>query len=179
MKHIDENKLLQQGKRGILHIIFSRTMLIILMLLFNFYLVFSLMFGFLQDLPLLLGSLEIFTAVMLIYVLNTEDTLSFKLSWCVVIGILPLFGAVLYLFVRFDLGQRLNRKLIAKSIESSAPYVPAQKELTEQIKNEDPDFYHLTRYLKDCGNFPVYTNTQVKYFPLGEEKFAQMLVQLE
>ena len=49
MKHIDENKLLQQGKRGILHIIFSRTMLIILMLLFNFYLVFSLMFGFLQD----------------------------------------------------------------------------------------------------------------------------------
>ena len=176
---IDESKLVKKGKRGIHHIIFGRTMLVILLLLCNFFLFFSFLLGLFENLPAFFGSTVAFTAVMLIYVLNTEDSPSVKLSWCILIAIVPLLGGLLYFYVRFDFGQRLSRRLISDSVRQSLPFLPEQEELMEQIKAEDPDFYNLARYLKNSGNAAVYANTQVRYFPLGEEKFREMLIQME
>lgn len=169
----------KKSKRGILRIIFGRTMLVVVLMLLNFFLTFSLLFEVFQGIPIIMSSLELFTAVMLIYVLNTRDNPSIKLSWCVVIAILPLLGAVLYLFVRFDLGHRLNKRLVESSIQVSEPFVPEQTELMDRVKEEDKDLYNLAYYLRRHGNFPIYSNTTVQYFPLGEDKFREMLIQLE
>ena len=37
----------------------------------------------------------------------------------------------------------------------------------------------LCRYLNRSGCFPIYENTEVAYFPLGEDKFASMLDELK
>jgi len=169
----------QKSRRSILRMIFGRTMVILLLLLANFALAFSFLFEFFQGLPILFGSVEIFTAAMLIYVTNSRDNPSVKLSWAFVIATVPLLGAVLYCFVRFDLGHRLNRKLLDFSIQSSTPFLPEQEELVRKIRQEDKGLYNLAHYLRNHGNFPVYTNTQVTYFPLGEDMFREMLRQLE
>lgn len=37
----------------------------------------------------------------------------------------------------------------------------------------------LARYVHKNGNFATYQNTEVTFFPLGEDKFAAMLTELE
>ena len=174
-----DNHLIQKGKRSLLRIIFGRSTLIILMLLLNFFLVFSFLLGLFENLPAFFGSTVVFTAVMLIYVLNSGDNPSVKLSWSILIAVLPLFGTVLYFFVRRDWGQRLNKRMIEDSIRESLPFIPEQNEIYDRIQSEDPDFYNLARYLQTYAHAPVYGGTDVRYFPLGELKFEEMLRQLE
>ena len=174
-----EEKLLRQSKRSLLHIIFSRTIIIILLLLLNFFLLFSLLFELFEGITLVFGGMVVLTAVMLIFVLNTDDDPAFKLSWSIIIAVLPLFGIVLYTFVRFDLGSRVHKQIHQKTIASSAPYVPDTALTQKMLETEDPDAGALARYLQIHGNAPVYVNTDVRYFPLGEDKFSEMLRQLE
>lgn len=176
---IDENRILRQGKRGIFSIIFSRTMLIIVLLLFNFFLLFSFLLGLFEGIPVFMGSMVAFTAVMLVRVLNTDDNPSVKLSWCILIGVLPVFGAALYFFVRSDLGHRIGKRMVNQSIEESLLHIPEQTRLYDAIREEDRHFYNLARYLKNNANAAVYSGTDVRYFPLGEDKFEEMLRQME
>ena len=48
-----------------------------------------------------------------------------------------------------------------------------------QLPADAPLAASLARYLDRCGSFPVYENTAVTYFPLGEKKFEELLRQLE
>lgn len=176
---IDTNSFFRRSRRSILQILFGRSTLIVLTLLLNFFLYFSFLLGLFENLPAYFGSTVVFTAVMLIYVLNTDDNPSVKLSWSILIAVLPLFGAVLYFFIRTDLGQRLNRRLISNSIQESLAYLPDHETLYRKIREEDPDFYCLARYLHTYAHAPVCSGTQVQYFPLGELKFDEMLRQME
>ena len=175
----EEHKILQTGRRGILHIVFSRTMIILLTLLVQLIFVFLTMFSVVQHVSVWFGSAAVLTAIMLFYILNTEENPSIKLSWCIVISVLPLFGIVLYFFVRYDWGYRLEQKVLEKGMQESDIYVPEQKALWEKIKAEDKSLYNLARYLRGKGQHTIYANTEVKYFPLGEAMFAEMLVQME
>ena len=112
IQSIEQNKLVRKGKRGILRIVFGRTMVILVLLALQFVLMFMGLYHLFQYLPLLFGGVVTFTGVMLLYVLNTRDNPSVKLSWCIVISILPVFGALLYFFVRFDLGHRVVRRMV-------------------------------------------------------------------
>lgn len=42
-----------------------------------------------------------------------------------------------------------------------------------------PEPRQLARYVQRSGCYPVYDHTAVTYFPLGEDKFREMLIQLE
>lgn len=173
------NSFAQRSKRSILRIVFGRTMMILLLLLANYALALSFMLDIFQGLPILFGSVEVFTAAMLIHVINTRDNPSVKLSWAFVIATVPLLGAALYFFVRFDLGHRVNRKFLDYSFQASIPFLPEQKELMESVKKEDKHLHNLAHYLRNHGNFPIYSNSDVTYFPVGEAMFEQMLSQLE
>ena len=174
-----QNKYLQAGKNQILRIIFSRTTFILLALVLNFLIFFSILMPWMEKIPLLLGSMEVFTAAMLIHVLNSRDNPSIKLSWCIIIAVLPLFGTLLYWFTRFDLGYRLTKLVHREIRRTSAIYIPNPQPVMDPLKEKDREFYNLARFMYRHGGYPVYKNTRVQYFPLGEDKFAQMLVQLE
>ena len=85
---LSQNKYLQAGKHSLFKLIFSRTTVILLALAVNFLLVFSIAFSWIEKLPILLGGVEIFTAIMLMHILNNRDNPSIKLSWCIVIAVL-------------------------------------------------------------------------------------------
>ena len=176
---IKNTKIYQTGKKGILNFIFERTGVILLLLLLHFVLLFAVLMPLMEKLPALFGGIVAFTAVMLLYVLNTKENPSIKLSWCIVIAVLPVFGTLLYFYVRFDLGYRLARRVQQYTLEESAQYIRDPSAVMEQVRQEDRDLYNLAGYLYRFGGHPICGNTHVKYFPLGEDKFAEMLLQLE
>ena len=163
---IAESRLLRQGKRGLFRIIFSRSMLLMLLLAANFLVFFLFAFRLLQGLPLLFGSVTVFTAVVLIIVLNDRCDPSIKLSWCVMIALVPLPGAVMYFFNRYNLGSRVSVRLLKSSIADSLPYIGAGR----APASEDAGLAH---YLRNAGPFPAYGNSDVQYFPLGDDMFPE------
>ncbi len=171
-KLIVESRLLQQSKRGLLKIIFSRTMLLMLLLAVNFLVFFLFAFRLLRGLPVLFGSVTVFTAVVLMIVLNGKGDPSIKLSWCVMIALLPLPGAVMYFFNRYNFGSRVSARLLKDSIADSLPHIPAGDAPQGEIAG-------LAQYLQRSGPFPAYGNSDVAYFPLGDSMFPEMLRQLK
>ena len=168
---MEHQKILKQSKKSLLGLIFSRTTIVVLLLLLNFFLLFSFLLGLLEGLPAYLGSMVVFTAVVLLYVLNTDANPSVKLSWCILIAILPLFGTALYFYVKSDLGHRVVKGIVNASVEESLEHLEAP-----EIPTAAPE---IASYLKSYGHAQCYTNSDVRYFPLGELAFEEMLRQIE
>ena len=144
----NNENVVAKGKRGLLRIVFSRTMLITLLLVMNFLLLYAFLFRFIQALPILFGSVVVFTAFMELLVLNGKDSVEAKLSWAVLIAVMPLFGAFLYLFVRLNLASRVNRGLINSAVLSSLPFTPQEPGLSERIKAEEPELAPIRETLE-------------------------------
>ncbi len=175
----ETGKTAKCGRRSLLRILFSRTMLITCLLLLNFLYLFSVLLDLFQYVPILFGSMVAITAVMELVILNSRYDVDVKLTWAVVVAVLPLLGAFLYLFVRFDLGNRVNRRLIRSSVQASLPYVPKEPAVMEHIKADVSELLPLARYLEDHANAPAFSNTDVTYYPLGEDMFEALLPELE
>ena len=168
---MNQKNRINESKKNLLRLIFSRTTLVVLLLTGNFLLLFSFLLGIFEGLPAYLGSMVLFTAIVLIYVLNTPANPSVKLSWCILVGILPVFGTALYFYVQSDLGHRMVKRIVNSSVSESLPYI----EKTE-APADSPDIAH---YLKHHAHAEIYTNSSLRYFPSGESAFEEMLRQME
>ena len=176
---INETLLLKKGKRGILRIIFGRTGIVIFLLAVQIFLLFS-VFRFLQTLiPFVVGTLLVFTIIMAINVINSEHNASVKLSWIALIMIIPGFGGLLYLFIQQDIGHRTLKKRLKRIIKESERELEDQGSLMEKLKTENKGLYNLATYTGKAGGYPIYQGSGTKYFPLGEDAFKEMLIQLE
>ena len=166
-------------RRGLLSVIFGRGAVAALMLLAQFGFLFILLGRMQQYSIYLSGAVNALSAVFLVYLLNTRSNPSIKLTWCFIIALVPVFGVLLYLFISFDLGHREEQRVLMGMVKECAPLMPRQQALMERLKEEEPEFLPLARYLSAANGYPVYDNTDVVYFSRGEDKYASMLQELE
>lgn len=169
----------KHGKRGFLQIVFGRTMIILLLLAFHFLVFLAVIMYFTSALPYFLGSITAVSAVALIYILNTRENPSLKLSWCVLIALFPIFGISLYFFVKMDLGHRIYRKIDQRAMEETRKYVPDQTGIMEHIRNQEPELYPMAYYLNKYSGFGVCAAQEMRYFPVGEDMMPCLLAELE
>ena len=88
---------------------------------------------------------------------------------------LPAFGVLLYLFVQLDVGHRYANRRVQESIVSTVQYVPRQTELMTRLRTELPEVHNLAEYTLRSGDYPVYENTAVTYYPMGQDKIGALL----
>lgn len=171
--------LLKKGQKGIIHAIFSRFGLILLLLIVQVLILFGIFQWFEEFLPHILGGTMLFTFVMVIYLLNSRMNPTAKITWLIVIMLLPVFGVLLYLYTQTEIGHRVLKKRINQIITDTKESIPQSDEVMERLAGENPGVAALAHYMHRSGCHPVYENTSVVYFPLGEDKFDEMLKQLE
>lgn len=167
------------GKRSILQIVFGRTMIILVLLAVHFFLFFALLMELTAYLPYWMGGVTVMTAVMLVYILNTRDNPSQKLSWCFLVAVAPVFGVMLYFFVKLDLGHRIYRKIDTRAAENSRSFVPDQAGILESIRRREPELYGTAYYLDRYSGLGICPAEGCRYFPVGEEMLEAMLSELE
>ena len=175
---VTDNK--KKIKRGFFAVVTGRTFIIALLLAAQFVL---LMWGFERLGEYIhLGS-AVASALMLIYIVNSRSDPTVKLTWCFVVALVPVLGIPLYFYIKTDLGHRTVQRSISRCITETAPYMlpapDAGGAAALALEKSDPDAASIARYLKDIAGFPAYTGSEVTYFPLGENKFAAMLTELE
>ena len=173
-------RLLKKGQKGLVHAIFSRFGLILVLLLLQVGALFSLLRWFGGLLPHYLGGTLLVTAAMMVYLLNQDMNNSVRITWLVVVALAPVLGVPLFWYTKSELGHNaLKRRLLELEGLTSAQ-LPQDEQAVRQLEAEDPGAASLARYLRGRGGgFPVYRNTETTYFPSGEAKFEEMLRQLE
>lgn len=160
-------------------IVFSRTMITLVLLLLQ---IFWLVAGFVW-----LGNysrwtnlfLNFLSLALLIYITNKDEMPEFKLAWMIPICVFPLFGGLLYLFIVGNFGNTGLRKGVNRRIKETEDYRHTDDEARQRLKEAGGHMNNLSHYIEKIGGFPSYINAAVTYFPLGEDKFRDLLTELE
>lgn len=119
-------------------------------------------------------AIEMFSAILIFALVN--DSESYKQFWVIIVLILPMFGFFLY----FMWGRRrTNSKTNRHFREVERRMLDALKqdeddELLAHFQSIHPNKVQISRYLTREG-FPMYNNTTVNYYGLGEQMKEAML----
>lgn len=111
---------------------------------------------------------------LILVVVASKDNPVYKIAWIILIGLLPVFGSLLYLV---SVNKRPTRKL-REAIQAS------EERIQQQVANEksplarDASLVGISNYLAHQGPYAPHENTAVAYFPLGEDMYAAMLEDL-
>ncbi len=126
----------------------------------------------------LVGFSTILSTVLIIIEINSSEEPTFKVTWILLISVIPIFGALFYLYTRgrsvsynikedYMYAQMINRQYLVQD--------------DEVLKNIDLTNKHeggFVRYLSKYGGSPVYGNTAVQYYHIGERMFEDMKKEL-
>ena len=160
-------------------IFLGRRALVLLSLIVQIALFFSLLVGtgiYVKNVYIVLN---IVSVIVCIYLINNNRKAGYKLIWIFLILLAPFFGGILYIVLNFWSNPRKIRKELDKNIKDSSEafFLPGNR-LYELI-DTFPDFRTNAYYLQECAGFPVYGNTRQVYFPSGESFFYNVLEELE
>ncbi len=119
--------------------------------------------------------LTFFAVIFVLYIITKEDDGTYKILWLLAILGLPILGTVLYLMF----GNKRTTRSLTKKLE------PVQQRTKKLFDSSDLDEWSESRmkqtfsYVEKMSGFVTKKNEYVKYYPLGENLFEDLLVDLE
>lgn len=122
--------------------------------------------------------LELFSLIVVIYLVNKEDNPAYKLAWTIPILIFPLFGGFAYLVLGNKQPARKLRKALEESISETDFLLGQEYEVIENLKKADFQAATQAVYIEKYGGYPIYQNSNTKYYASGEEMFGDLLESL-
>lgn len=179
MKRMMKKEPVKKAKRGVLGVIFSRFFLIVILLVVQI----ALLIGsltFLKDYETYVYGLFVVLSIMaVVYLVNTKSNPAFKTSWILFILLIPVVGTAFYIFMMIQPGTHYLAKRLRQLDEAASPYMKQNLEILEDLRVSKPANANLAHYMTHSVSYPVHRNTKVTYFPLGEDKFEEMKLQLQ
>lgn len=172
--------MIERGKQGILKFIFGRTTIFMALILLQVLVLvwfISLLEQYINA-AFVYALYQIFMAILVLYIINSAGNPAFKLAWILPILIFPVSGALIYLFVKLQMGNKFLNRQMNKLEAGTKKLIQQDEEVIETMQEEHAQGAGVASYLWKTAGYPVYQNTTVKYFPLGEDKFEEMKVQL-
>ena len=172
-------RLAEPRKNGLLHLVFSRFFVILLLVALQVVLV-ILFYGWLKEMiPWFSAILVLFILGGVIYLFNSGMDSSAKLTWMFIISILPITGVALLAFTQTNIGNRKIKHRVKELIDKTSSAIRQKDGVLQKLSEDEAATDDLVTYLNRSGCFPAYDRTEVTYFPLGEDKFSAMLTELK
>ena len=124
-------------------------------------------------------ALTVISLATALYILATDSASPFKLTWIFMILILPLFGGVVYILFKLQGHTKRFFKRQKQVERSTKPLYSLPGSAFESARSALPDTAPQINYLERRVGFPVYADTRVEYFTLGEHKFRALCDELK
>ena len=172
-------RLAKPVKKGLLRLVFSRFGLIALLILIQIAIMVAAYGFFREQLPVLTVLQTIFTIGMIIYLFNCSMDSSAKLTWMLIIAVVPLVGTAFLLFTQSNFGHRMEKEMVEDQINRTKDILEQPENVSKELEHDGSGTDDLCRYLNRTGCFPLYDHTAVTYYSQGEDKFEAMLRELE
>ena len=177
-----ENEVLtlaKPRKSGLIHLIFSRFFVIVILLAVQIALVITIYVKLYQYLPHFSLVLLLFLIGGVIYLFNCGMDNSARLTWMLIIAMLPISGVAILAFTQMNFGNRKIKERVQELIEGTMHALKQPEGVLEKLAEDGSSTDDLDHYICRSGCFPVYEKTQTTFFPIGEDMFASMLEELK
>ncbi len=122
--------------------------------------------------PLIVSLVSVAAVFMVLFIVIKRDESTYKLLWLLIILTMPLVGALLYLFF----GNKRTAKPLKKrlqSVESSGD--PHPLPVGETPFAGEKRMEQTIRWLERKTGYPLCKARPVRYYPLGDDMFPDML----
>ncbi len=181
-KEVQENEqisLLSKRKKGLLSIVFSRVGIMAALIVLQISVLLSLYNWFADYFRWFAAAQTVFSIGMLFYLFRCDMDATAKLTWLSLIMLFPVPATIMLWFTQNEIGHRSVKHLLSERIKESRAFLAQEEGVLSapDIVNSGTD--DLNRYVNRGNCFPIYRNTEVTYFPLGEDMFQEMLTELK
>lgn len=164
--------------KGFLKIVFSRTLIVLLMLLGQILVFLSAYFYVYKFFPAIVEVLSLLDAVFLIIIINRKEPAEFKLTWAILVCLLPVWGGLMFALVETNWSVVGLRKKIKKEKECSENLLTTSAGTKKALERESMSFQHFAYYMEKTSHFPVFHNTKTTYYSNGADKFEDLRAEL-
>lgn len=169
-KHKGEQNVIQTIIKIALFLIVFALQVIVLILLYkgtnNLFLYSEIIFDFIK-------------ICSVIYIIAKPINPSYKITWIVLITILPVLGVLLFLLLGNVSVPRRLKKNIDKNRKLSQKFLNFKKEDYLILKQMDIHKYKQACFLTNTSDFPIYRSNKIEYLNIGEVYFERMLTDLK
>lgn len=129
--------------------------------------------------PIVTVAMYVFSLFVLLSIIRNDDEAGYKIGWIIVVFLLSPAGGLLYLLFG---GKRPARKLhdaINREHQAHKQLLKQNAEVYRGIESANKRTAGLVSYLNRTAHAPAYEKTFTKYYPFGQDMFADMLVELK
>ena len=110
-------------------------------------------------------------AVFVLRIYGSHKTASIRMTWMLVILLLPITGTLLYLLIGLN-GHSLKMRKRYEDIDRILmPMLPENEDVAEKAKARDLRLGGIIEYIRRQAGYPVYQNTEVRYYDDGAKGF--------
>ena len=173
-----QSNVVKKAKGGVLGFVFSRTALILALILLQIGVLFFLSTALREQAMFVFGALNIIQVIVVIYIVNEKGNPEFMCTWVILILLFPVFGCLFYIYVKMEFGTRfISTRFNALNLETKE-YMRQKKSTIQDLRVSNPANANLSHFLNRL-QFPTYRNTKVNYYGSGEENFPVFLSELK
>jgi len=165
--------------KKILKVILSRRVLIITSLALQILVFFWMAWSSSESSIIIENILSVISIIVGISIIHSDVKPGYKLIWCTLILMVPIFGGLFYLLFKFQgYGGKLYKNIRRLEIIPN-PLLQQDMEVYDAFSTEMPEHLTQMNYIKNISGFPIYRNTDVEYLSPGEIKFKRLVSELE
>ena len=125
------------------------------------------------------AAMSVLSWLLVVGIVCGRSNPSYKIAWIVLVLAFPVAGMTIYLlFGGNKVSSHESRKMAGIEQVTTNALRQDPEVLAAVEARQDAAFGHA-RYLLSCAHYPIYQNSDARYFPGGEACFAAMLEELE
>ncbi|MBQ9457817.1 MAG: cardiolipin synthase [Bacilli bacterium] len=109
------------------------------------------------------------------FIVNRRENPEYKIPWLFLVLVLPVFGTLFYLMFSTTKLRKKDRLLFQEAYKELAPYIETEAADQEAYEAMGEDYQGLARYLKSESGIGGSTHNDIKYYPVGELMWEDML----
>ena len=167
-------------KRKIGQILSSRNLVFIVLLLEILTIILLVSFAqeYFIDIRFALSGLSILVGIL---IFNSKCNSSYKITWLLLVVVLPVFGSLCYLLFankKFTPHEKKKMRPTTKALKAANASWDSGNILKKIDRDKEPDAYFFGKYLNDYSNNGIFANTKVTYFAWGVDAWKDMIVEL-
>lgn len=165
--------------RKLLHIITGKKVMGILFLAIQLWIFYIGFYAITENSIYIFGGSNILAGLVILFIINRDTDDGIKISWMFLILAMPVFGISLYYYVRLDLpANRIRNKL--RTIYEATSYLNENDGfILDKLISRNTRCAGTFKYIRNVSGYPPYSDTEVSYFPLGDDAFPVILEQLQ
>ena len=129
--------------------------------------------------PIVSTIVTLLAAILVIAINENETNTSLKTPLMIIILMMPMIGVVIFLLLEFNSNTKRMRKRFDKFSRRTIDYRKQETGVTEEVREISRGMATQFNYLDKVAGFPVYKNTDVRFYPDTPEALKDIVEEIK